>query len=114
MSSLDYDVCRASWIGDYNDPNTFLDMFVTGGGNNRTGWSSKKYDELIRAAGRELDSKKRWQIFQEAETLLCRDECPILPIYFYVGINFVDDTKWEGIYPNVLDVHPIHAIRRWR
>jgi oligopeptide transport system substrate-binding protein len=112
MSSLDYDVCRASWIGDYNDPNTFLDMFVTGGGNNRTGWSNRPYDELIRAAGRELNAAKRWQIFQEAETLLCRDECPILPIYFYVGINFVDDTKWEGVYPNVLDVHPIHAIKR--
>jgi len=112
MSNLDYDVCRASWIGDYNDPNTFMDMFVTGGGNNRTGWSHKRYDELIRAAGRELDVANRWKIFQEAEALLCREESPILPIYFYVGINFFDGAKWEGIYPNVLDVHPIHAIRR--
>ena len=112
MSSLDYDVCRASWIGDYNDPNTFMDMFVTGGGNNRTGWSNKRYDELIRAAGRELDTKKRFDRFREAESILCGDECPILPLYFYVGINFVDDTKWEGVYPNVIDVHPISAIRR--
>src|ERR1043166_4485168 len=97
MSSLDYDVCRASWIGDYNDPNTFKDMFVTKGGNHRPGWSYKRYDELMRAAGRELDARKRSRIFQEAETLLCREECPILPLYFYVGINFVDETKWAGI-----------------
>jgi len=36
MSSLDYDIRRASWVGDYKDPNTFLDRFLTGGGNNRT------------------------------------------------------------------------------
>lgn len=112
MSTLDYDVCRSSWIGDYNDPNTFLDMFVTGGGNNRTGWSHARYDDLIRAAGRELDPVKRAALFREAELLLCRDETPIIPIYFYVGVNFFDPNKWEGIHPNVLDVHPIHAIRR--
>lgn len=112
MSALEYDVCRSSWIGDYNDPNTFLDMFVTGGGNNRTGWSHARYDELIRAAGRELDPRRRMVILAEAETLLCREELPILPIYFYVGINFYDPAKWEGIYPNVLDVHPLQAIRR--
>lgn len=48
--TLDYDVARAAWVGDYADPNTFLDMWVTNGGNNQTGWSSPLYDELIRAA----------------------------------------------------------------
>lgn len=112
MSSLDYDVARSSWIGDYNDPNTFLDMYVTGGGNNRTGWSHPRYDELIRAAAAERDPRKRAGIFAEAEKLLCIEECPVLPIYFYVGINFFDPSKWDGIYANVLDVHPVHAIRR--
>lgn len=46
----DYDMARAGWIGDYLDPNTFLDMWVTNGGNNQTGFSSVKYDSLIRAA----------------------------------------------------------------
>ena len=44
---LDYDVARAGWVADYSDPNTFLDMFVTGGENNQTGWSNARYDELI-------------------------------------------------------------------
>jgi oligopeptide transport system substrate-binding protein len=49
--NLDYDLSRAGWIGDYSDPNTFLDMWVTNGGNNATGWSFALYDELIRLAG---------------------------------------------------------------
>ncbi len=49
MSNLDYDLAASSWVGDYNDANTFMDMFVTGGGNNRTGWSNKTYDQLFPA-----------------------------------------------------------------
>ncbi|MDJ0522787.1 MAG: peptide ABC transporter substrate-binding protein [Planctomycetota bacterium] len=47
---LDYDMARAGWIGDYQDPKTFLDMWVTKGGNNQTGYSSAAYDSLIRYA----------------------------------------------------------------
>ena len=46
----DYDLARAAWIGDYLDPNTFLDLFVSGGGNNQTGWGDPRYDAWIRAA----------------------------------------------------------------
>jgi oligopeptide transport system substrate-binding protein len=46
-----FDLARATWIGDYLDPNTFLDMWVTNGGNNQTGFSSSTYDAIIRAAG---------------------------------------------------------------
>ncbi len=48
---LKYDIARAGWIGDYLDPNTFLDLWVTNGGNNQTGWGSPVYDRLIQAAG---------------------------------------------------------------
>lgn len=47
---LDYDLARSAWVGDYTDPNTFLDMWVTNGGQNRTGFSSAEYDALITAA----------------------------------------------------------------
>ena len=46
----DYQVARAGWIGDYRDPNTFLDLWVTNGGNNQTGWSHPLFDQLIAAA----------------------------------------------------------------
>ncbi len=51
VRSLDYDMSRAGWIGDYRDPNTFLDMWMTNGGNNETGFASARYDFLVRAAG---------------------------------------------------------------
>jgi oligopeptide transport system substrate-binding protein len=59
----DYDLARAGWIGDYLDPNTFLDMWVTNGGNNQTGWSSPLYDRLIAFAadvGTFLDDPDPW------------------------------------------------------
>ncbi len=46
----EYDVMRAGWIGDYLDPNTFLDMWISNGGNNQTGWSHARFDRLIQAA----------------------------------------------------------------
>jgi len=56
------DIARAGWIADYPDPNTFLDMFVTDGGNNRTGWSNPRYDELIARAARERETGRRMEI----------------------------------------------------
>ena len=50
IQSGDYDLARSGWIGDYVDPNTFLDLWVTNGGNNQTGWGDPSYDRLIRAA----------------------------------------------------------------
>ncbi len=44
---LEYDIARAGWIGDYVDPMTFMDMFITGGGNNNTGFSNNRYDRII-------------------------------------------------------------------
>lgn len=48
--ALNYDVSRGGWVGDYEDPNTFLDIWTTNGGNNRTGWGNLVYDRLIEAA----------------------------------------------------------------
>jgi oligopeptide transport system substrate-binding protein len=48
QQTLDYDMCRAGWIGDYVDPKTFLDLWVTNGGNNQTGWSNATFDRIIR------------------------------------------------------------------
>ena len=109
MSHLRYDIARSSWIGDYGDPNTFLDMFVTGGGNNRTGWSNARYDELIREAAREVDTARRIAQLQEAEGLLVRDEMPIVPIYFYVNTVLVRPTVL-GVWDNARNVHPFQYI----
>ncbi|MSS99894.1 MAG: peptide ABC transporter substrate-binding protein [Pedosphaera sp.] len=114
QSNKNYHLCRSSWIGDYNDPNTFLDMFMSNNGNNRTGWANPRYDQLIRDANQETDVKRRAALLGEAEALLIRDGLPIVPLYFYVGVTFYDPKKIEGIYSNVLDEHPIYTIRKRR
>lgn len=107
---LDYDVSRSTWIGDYNDPNTFLDLFRANNGNNRTGWKNPRYDELMEQASRITDLKQRAELLREAEVILVRDDPPIVPIYFFSGFNYHDRDRVTGIYGNVLDSHPINAI----
>ena len=63
----EYQIARHGWVADYIDPMTFLDLFVTGGGNNDTGFSNARYDELITAAKVEADSVKRLEMLREAE-----------------------------------------------
>jgi oligopeptide transport system substrate-binding protein len=105
QSGLDYQISRAGWIGDYVDPNTFLEMWKTGGGNNQTGWSNTRYDALIDQAARSVNPKERMQAMREAETLLL-GEAPILPLYTYVNKGMLSK-KVKGWYPNILDQHPL-------
>ncbi|MHB8106612.1 MAG: peptide ABC transporter substrate-binding protein [Candidatus Cryosericum sp.] len=83
-NNLNYQVARAGWIGDYMDPNTFLDMWVTGGGNNGTGYSNKTYDGLIAKAEETVDPVARMATLHAAEKILMTD-MPIIPIYFYTN-----------------------------
>jgi oligopeptide transport system substrate-binding protein len=110
--SLDYDVTRSSWMGDFDDPVTFLDLFRADNGNNRTGWKNDRYDELMDRAAREPVLERRKEILREAETLLIRDEAPIAPIYFFAGFNYYDPQRVSGIEGNILDIHPLNAIRK--
>ncbi len=110
MADLQYDLCRSSWIGDYNDPNTFLDLFQTSSGNNRTGWSNVKYDALIDEAAAELDLEKRHAIFRRAEALLVNEAAPVAPVHFYVGIHLFDPRRVGGLEVNLLDEHPFREM----
>ncbi|NUP97889.1 MAG: peptide ABC transporter substrate-binding protein [Planctomycetaceae bacterium] len=89
QSKLDYDLSRSSWIADYGDPLSFLEIWTTGHENNRTGWSNANYDDLIGAARRERDVARRLELFKRAEQLLLY-ELPCIPIYHYTTQNLVD------------------------
>jgi len=112
MSSTDYDICRSIWIADYNDPNNFLDMFLSNSGNNRTGWKSERYDNWIARANGITDLKERAEVFRDAETFLLTEAVPIWTIYSYAGFNYYNPEKISGIYNNPIDQHPISAIRK--
>ena len=103
QNTIAYDVSRSAWIGDYPDPNTFVDLFVTGGENNRTGWGHPRYDELVAKAAIESDRVERLKQLAAAEAILC-DELPILPIYSYATQNVVS-ARLGGFHENVMDDH---------
>ena len=103
QNSMDYQISRAGWIGDYEDPNTFLDIMRTGRGNNRTGWSNLEFDELVGRANATVDQEERYRLLSEAEKILI-DELPIIPVYTYVrSYQLSPDVK--GYSPNYLDHH---------
>lgn len=104
VQSMDYSLARASWIGDYPDPNTFLDMFLTDGGNNQTGWSNPNYDRLIKEASQLADQQLRYSKFQQAESILMADG-PVIPIYTYTRVLLIHPNI-KGWYANILDQHP--------
>lgn len=99
-----FQILRASWIGDYLDPATFLDVFRSDSGNNFTGWASPAYDAALFAAARTADPAARNALFQQAESLLL-EAVPIIPIYHYTHI-FLIQPSVKGWHPTLLDHHP--------
>ena len=114
MSALNYDFIRGSWVGDYDDPMTFLDCFLSDSGNNRTGWKEVRYDRLLQAAAAEVDPQRRFGILREAETLLVTEAVPVTGLYSHVGLYAADPRKVGGIWPNRMDEHPFFSMRRIR
>lgn len=90
-----YQIARHGWSGDYVDPMTFLDLWVTGGGNNDAGYSNAEYDKLVADAKKEADPAKRWELMRKAEDIIM-EEMPIIPLYYY--------TKVKGAKPEVKGV----------
>jgi oligopeptide transport system substrate-binding protein len=110
MKGLRYDIARARWIGDYDDPNTYLDMYLTDGGNNQTGWSSSDYDRLIaRAATSNEGPAARFALLQQAEALLL-DQAPVAPLCFGARVHLVhpDVVGWR---PSILGVRRYQTLR---
>jgi ABC-type oligopeptide transport system substrate-binding subunit len=86
-----FEIARAGWIGDYADPMTFLDMWITTSGNNDPKYANSEYDALITDAKTTADQAKRMDDMHKAEKMLM-DDLPIIPIYYYTQ-PFCDDGK---------------------
>jgi oligopeptide transport system substrate-binding protein len=105
----DYDLCVAGWIGDYLDPTTFLEMWITGGGNNNTGFSSKKFEGLLNKAENTADPAARLGILSEAENAFLA-ETAVLPVYFYTT-NYLIRPEVKGWHPLLLNNHPFKFVK---
>ncbi|PAZ07155.1 MAG: hypothetical protein CAK86_01530 [Opitutia bacterium AMD-G1] len=60
MRKGEFHLCRGAWVGDYNDPNTFLEMLITGNELNQSNWSDAEYDRLLGLAAKETDMTQRF------------------------------------------------------
>ena len=92
----DYQIARNGWIADFNDPISFLDMWVTGGGNNDAQYANPDYDALIFAAKTESDPAVRMDIQHQAEKIIA-DEFLLSPIYFYTN-KYMLNPAIEGMF----------------
>lgn len=97
----DYFISRAGWMGDYADPMTMLDLFMTGNPQNDPKWSNAKFDELLKKAKTETDQKVRMDSMKEAEKIMM-EEMPVIPIYFYTQ-PYVTKPNVKGIYKVILN-----------
>jgi oligopeptide transport system substrate-binding protein len=88
LETRDFQLGRFGWIGDYPDPFTFLELFTAHNGNNRSGWSSSEYDEILRKANFQRDPARRLEQLQEAERIFAR-ELPVIPLYVYTRSELV-------------------------
>ncbi|HSI08757.1 MAG TPA: peptide ABC transporter substrate-binding protein [Rariglobus sp.] len=109
MQTLSFEVLRSRWVGDFNDPATFTDLFTSTSGNNNTGWKNADYDRLIAAASRELDTTRRFALLREAETLAV-NEAPATPV-FYGTRTYLIHPDVKGWVPALLGVHRYQTIR---
>jgi oligopeptide transport system substrate-binding protein len=103
-----YQLQRAGWIADYEDPHVFLEIWETGNGNNDTLWSNAEYDKLLHEALQAKDETERYAIYQKMDAILV-DEVPVIPIYYYTRV-YLMNPKVRGYWPTLLDTHPFKYI----
>lgn len=96
-------VFRSSWMGDYNDAQTFLSVLQAGSAANMPRYANDEYESLMKRAANQLDADRRMLYLEEAERVLLADH-PVIPLYFYVSKHLVSP-RVSGWGDNVLDYH---------
>ena len=96
-------LARTGWVGDYMDPNTFLELFITPTGDNGTGWWDQKYVNMLREANQQTDPQKRFALMAKAEKMLL-DEQPVIPLATS-STNWLKKPYVKGMYPNPVTIH---------
>lgn len=99
----DFEICQPGWQADFDDASNFLDIFITGGGNNWSTYSSAPFDKMLNAAQNDPDIQSRGRKLGDAERILLKDQAA-LPLFFWVSGNLVRPylKGWEA---NAMDKH---------
>jgi peptide/nickel transport system substrate-binding protein/oligopeptide transport system substrate-binding protein len=108
LKEKNYDVGASTWIGDFPDPYTFLQMWRRDSNLNDAGYNDSDYETLIDKSMTE-EGDARWNTLAEAEKLLL-ERGAVLPISYTPAINIIDVDELDGWYANALDIHPFKYI----
>ncbi|WP_202307738.1 peptide ABC transporter substrate-binding protein [Dryocola clanedunensis] len=92
----DFDVIRASWVGDYNEPSTFLSLLTASHSGNISRFNSPAYDKLLTQASKEVTDEARNKDYNQAERII-QEQAPIAPIYQYTNGRLIK--PWLKGYP---------------
>ncbi|MGB9097917.1 peptide ABC transporter substrate-binding protein [Erwinia sp.] len=95
-NSGNFDVIRASWVGDYNEPSTFLSLLTSTHSGNIAKFKSPEYDAVLNKASQESNSEARNDDYNRAEQIIA-DQSPIAPIYQYTNGRLIK--PWVKGYP---------------
>jgi peptide/nickel transport system substrate-binding protein/oligopeptide transport system substrate-binding protein len=104
LKADDYSVGSSTWIGDFADPYTFLQMWRRDSNLNDAHYNDTDYEELMEKSMSE-EGDQRWATLAEAEKLLL-SRGAVLPISYSPALNIVDTGEIEGWFTNALDIHP--------
>ena len=104
LQNRNFSLARYSWQGDYNDPNTFLEIFKSDAEMNRSGFRSPEYDGLLAQAARTTDLNQRAELLQRAEKLLS-DNFVVIPVYHYVTVELLKPYV-KGYHSNLMQIMP--------
>jgi len=95
-NSGNFDVIRASWVGDYNEPSTFLSLLTASHSGNIARFNSAEYDALLAKASTETSVQARNADYNKAEQIIA-DQAPIAPLYQYTNGRLIK--PWVKGYP---------------
>jgi oligopeptide transport system substrate-binding protein len=111
----DYDLLHAGWGPDYADPMTFMDLFLTGGGQNHMSYSNPQYDKLVKDAQTTLAAKpdERWKALQQAEKILLEDDAALAPLYQRT-VNILVNPKVKGLQHNAYSDYSFQWIKVYK
>ncbi len=111
LKKEDYTLGTISWIGDFPDPLTFLQMWTTDSNLNDAGYSGELFDSSIDKSMQET-GKERYKTLSEAESILLHNAV-VLPVNHLPAWNVIDLTEINGWFPNPLDIHPFKYFRKY-
>lgn len=94
-----FPVFRSGWGADYPDPDNFMKLFTSNSGNNHGRWKNSRYDQLLELAAREIDAKKRSQLYDDAQKILTEVDAAIVPLYWKAEATMLNP-KFTGLEYN--------------